>query len=556
MSVVLPKSLPRNAVSVVLLSLLGLGLSGCGSDSDTNSGSASTTVTGTVFAAAVDGASCVVNDANGDTIAGPVTSSADGSYSVNVPDANLADNLMLVCNGGTFTDEATGATGQAAGTLAAYVAGGTLGVGSSVHATPDSTIIHDLVTSYGSSLANAQATFNSAFGYTPDHSIAPTDATSPASGADEGALLAGLRAAAFSQMAKDMGLAAGQQFELLSALAKDLSDGALDGVDASGQVNIGGDSLAPLSADIQNQFGTAMLNFRAGNDATGLANDKIGSLPFATTALSTSYKVEYVPGMMAAMQGKSQFKVRITDLVTEQPVSGAAVTLMPMMYMAAHNHSTPVDGACTESSTAGTYDCTTYYLMASSMMDGMSMGYWDLKVMIGGMTGESVNFYPSVMMAMGDTARADLKGVEDKAMNMMGMMENRRYNLFKSSLSGMTGNHSFQLFIAAGESMMSFPALTDGVVLNTGETYELTAGTIVVEVSTDQSTWVTATADGSGYWTAAGLAGLTDGTEGSVYVKLSVSGEQKTTNGQAADGTNDFATFTVTPAMSMSDMSM
>ena len=542
----------RGAVAAVLASMLGLGLSGCGTDSDNNSAaSASTTVTGTVFAAAVDGASCEVKDVNGTAIAGPVTSSADGSYSVDVPNVNLIDDLMLVCSGGTFTDEATGTTGQTAGTLAAYVAGGTLGAGSSVHATPDSTIIHQLVTSYGNSLANAHTAFNSAFGYSPDHSIAPTDATSPASGADEDALLAGLRAAGFSQMTKDMGLAAGQQFELLAALAKDLSDGALDGVDASGPVNIGGDTTSPLSADIQNKFGTAMLNFRAGNDATGLASDKIGSLPFAKTALSTSYKVEYIPGMMAAMQGKSQFKVRITDLVTDQPVANAAVTLMPMMHMAAHNHSTPVDGACTESSTAGTYDCTAYYLMASSMMDGMSMGYWDLKVMIGGMMGESVNFYPSVMMAMGDTARADLKGVNDQAMNMMGMMEDRRYHLFKSSLSGMTGNHSFQVFIAARESMMSFPALIDGTVLNSGETYEQTASNIAVAMSTDLSSWVTATADGNGYWAAAGLTGLTNDTEGSVYVKLSVAGEQKTTNGEVADGSNDYAAFTVTPGMSM-----
>ncbi len=538
----------RSAVITVLLPLLGLGLAGCGSDSDSLAG---TSISGTVFAAAVEGASCVVKDTAGIVIAGPVMTSADGRYSVNVPEANLTDDLTVVCNGGTFTDEATAATGQAATTLAAYVAGGTLGAGSSVHATPGSTIIHELVSGYGKTLADARTAFNSAFGYSPDHSIAPTDATNPGSDAGNDALLAGLRAAVFSQMTSDMGLAAEQQFDLLAALAKDLSDGALDGVDAAGQVNIGGDTNLPLSADIQNQFGTAMLNFRAGNDATGLANDKIGSLPFAKTALSASYKVEYIPGMMAAMAGKSQFKIRVTDLVTDQPVAGAAVTLMPMMHMAAHNHSTPVDGVCAESSTVGTYDCTAYFLMASSMMDGMSMGYWDLKVMIGGMMGESVSFYPSVMMTMGDTARADLKGVTDQAMNMMSMLEKRRYHLFKSSLGGVAGNHSFQLFIAARESMMSFPALSDGVVFNGGETYELTASNIVVEVSTDGSTWVTATADGGGYWTAVGLTGLTSGTEGSIYVKLSVSGEQKTTNGQAADGSNDYATFTVIPGMSM-----
>ncbi len=541
-------SVSRGVAAALLASLLGFGLGGCGSDSG-GSGDVgdSTTVSGTVFAAAVEAASCVVKDANGIAIAGPVISSADGSYTVAVPNANLADDLMLVCNGGTFTDEATGASGQAAATLAAYVAGGTLGAGSKIHATPGSTIIHELVVTYGHSLADALVVFNGAFGYTPDHSIAPTDATNPASGAGDDERLMGLRAAAFSQMTHDMGLAAGQQFDLLAALAQDLADGTLDGTDASGPVHVGGDTTLSLSADIQNRFGMAMLNFRDSNDATDLGNDQIGSLPFARMALSTSYEVEYIDGMMAAMEGKSQFQIRVTDRLTGQAVTGVDVNLMPMMHMREMMHSTPVDDACGENSTAGTYDCTAYYLMASSMASGMSMGYWDLKVMIGGMLGESVNFYPAVMMAMGDTARADLKGVQDQAMNMMGMMENRRYHLFKSSLEGMTGNHSFQLFIAVRESMMSLPALVDGMMLNDS----LSVDTIVVEVSTDAATWVTASADGNGYWTASGLDGLTAGSEGTVYVKLSVSGEQKTTNGREADGSNDYATFTVTPGMAM-----
>lgn len=265
---------------------------------------------------------------------------------------------------------------------------------------------------------------------------------------------------------------------------------------------------------------------------------------------TTSYKVEYVPGMMVPMQGKTQFQIIVTNRSNGQAVTGETVKAMPMMYMSDRTHATPVDGNCVESTTEGTYDCTVYYLMADTM-NGVTMGYWELEIMIGGMNGETALFEPSVMMAMGDTARADLKGVTDQVMNMMSMMEERKYHIFKSSLKGMTGNHDFEIFIAATESMMSFPTLINGVTFNAGETYELTAHTIMVEASTDLSTWVTATDNGNGYWTASSLTGLTDGAEGNIYIRLSVSNEQKTVDGELSDGTNDYATFKVTPGMSM-----
>jgi len=546
MSITRQLSFANTTVSALLATTLVAGLAGCSSGGD---GIATTSVSGSVFAAPVSGASCEIQDSSGTTIIGAITTSASGSYSVNIPNANLTDDLMLVCSGGTYTDEADGSS-QTAGALAAYVAGGTLGSGSGarIHATPESTIIHELVTLHGKTLADANTAFNAAFGYTPDTAVAPTDATSPVAGATNAQLLAGLRAAAFSQLTIDLSLNAEQQFALLTALARDISDGTLDGMDTSGAITITG-TTSDLPVDIQSRFGTALLKFRAGNDATGLDSDEIGALPFAKTALTSTYKVEYIPGMMTAMQGKTQFKIRLTRRDNDMAESGATVTLMPMMHMATMMHATPTDGACTESSTAGDYDCSIYYLMASTMANGMSMGYWDLKVMIGG---EMAHFYPPVMMAMGDTARADLKGVvDDEIMSMTGGTEKRRYHLFKSSLTGMTGNHDFSVFIAARESMMSFPALVDTLVLNTGTMYELTATTILVEMSTDLSSWCTATDVGNGYWSCSGLSGLMNDIEGAVFVRLSISGEQKTTNGMAADNSNEYATFTVTPGMSM-----
>jgi hypothetical protein len=550
MSVVSPFPIPPRLSTLVLAAALSSGIVGCsnsGENTDHDHDAHSVTIYGSAFAAPVNGASCTVKNTSGTTLVGPATTGTDGSYSLQVHEDYLENDVRVECTGGSYVDEATGNTVAIAGKLSVYIAGNTLADGSEIHATPASTIIAELVSNHSKTLSEAETLFTNAYGFTPHVGTAPTDATNPATGATDHELLAGLRAAAFSQMGADLGLTAAQQFDLLTALAQDLSDGQMDGADMSGAITIPGTATL-LMADMQNRFGTAMLNFRdGGNDMSGLGNDKIGNLPFAKMAMSDNYRLEYIPGSMAAMQGKTQFQIRVTDAATGMtPQSGLTLSLMPMMHMAMHTHSTPVEG-CSESTTAGTYDCTLYYLMASQMMNGDSMGYWDLKVMLGGMQGESAHFYPSVMMAMGDSTRATLKGVNDEISGMNGA-ENRSYYLFKSDLSGMTGNHSFQLFLAAKESMMSYPAVSSGGILNSGDaSYELTISSISVEVSTDATTWVSATEDGNGYWTATGLTGLSDGTQGELYVRLSVNGEQKSTDGNMASGANGYATLLVTP---------
>lgn len=542
------------AVALLLTSAM---ISGC---SDSSSSTSKTTLTGSVFASAVEGGSCEVMSADGSSLADAVSTAADGSFSVKVADAKLKNDLRVVCSGGTYTDEATGTAGVSAGELAVYVAGGSLGADSSnVHITPQSTVVHALVVTHGKTLAEAQTAFNTAFNFTPDHGVAPTSSVSPAEGASTDSLLDGLHAAAFSQLTADLGLATGDQFALLAALAQDLSDDVLDGVDAAGAVTVAGTTVA-LAADIQNRFTMAMLNFRSGgNDNSGLANNAIGVLPFGKVAYTDTYKVEYVPGMMDAMQGKTQFKIKLSSLSDGSAVSGQTVMLMPMMNMAEHKHSTPVEG-CADNSD-GTYSCTLYYLMASAMMDGTSMGYWDLEVMIGMMNPEKAHFFPNVMMAMGDSVRATLKGQADMIAGMamdggMAMPENRSYYLFKSDLStGMTSGHDFQMFIAAKESMMSYPAVTGSTILSEADAmYELVINAMTVEVSTDATTWAAASDDGNGYWGISDIPGLMDGMQSEIYVRVTVNSEQKTTDGGAVDGTNDYATFIVTPGGSMSMM--
>ncbi len=536
-------------LKLALIPLAGLLVAcGGGGGGDTTGSSTDTTISGSVIAAPVNGATVLVKDRAGNTVAGPVTTASDGTYSIDIPNSSLSADLVFESSGGTFDDEATGLTGRAAGTLAAYIAGGSLSSGSAVHLTPASTIVHYMVTTHGKTLAEAETAFETAFGFAVDTGVAPADATNPPTGATTAELLAGLRAAAFSQLTMDLGLLATDQFVLLPGLAQDIASGNFDGQDTSGAVVLADSNATVLPADIQNRFTQAMVNFYGStHDKTGLDNDEIGTLPFAKVALSNSYKIEYVPGMMDAMEGKTMFTLRILDRTDNTtPITGLSVSLMPMMYMPSDMmHGSP-SGGCSESATAGEYNCTMYYIMPSTMMNGMSMGYWELMVMAA--MGESVKFYPQVMMAMGDTVKAVLKGQspDDMIPGMMGD-ENRKYYLFKDGLSGNTGNHTFNLFIAAKESMMNYPALYAGQVLNSGTTYELTATSVSVEVSTDASTWIAATDGGDGHWSATGITGLTDGTAGTLYVRLSVNAKQKTTDGLVSDGSNDYASFTVTP---------
>ena len=290
---------------------------------------------------------------------------------------------------------------------------------------------------------------------------------------------------------------------------------------------------------------TALLAATLLASITGCSSDS--STPNPNIKTSASYTVEYVAGAMDTAMGKTQFQISVTDLITKDAVTGEMVTLMPMMYMTDKTHSTPVDGACTESATAGTYDCTVFYVMADVDSTGASIGDWELTVMIGGMGGESVIFEPSVGMAMGGTAMVKLK----HELLVMGTTV-RTFQVFKSSLTGTTGDHTFELFTSTMETMMSFPAVYPTVVLN-ADTMPLTIANMIVQVSTDSafSTPITAISDANGYWTAAGITGLTDGIETQLYVRVAIN---TNTLNSSIDGvyvdeatTPSYATFTITP---------
>ena len=492
------------------------------------------TISGSVFAAAVSQATLTVKNENGDTVVEPMTTNADSTYTIDMLDTDLASDLVFESTGGEFTDETTANSNVTAGAMSAYVAGATLSSGDSVHVTPGTSIIADMVTKHNVSLDNAKNIyFSRAFGYNPDISVKPVDITTDAAlTASDVSRFAGFYAAAFSKLANTVGLGDEKQFGMFSDMAKDLSDGKLDGLDsAGGAVTIG--------------------------TSTNILEDFIATVGSYKTAVTQTYKITYDPLSMMTFHGKSQFKISVTDK-SDQPVGGLVTSgelkVMPMMYMnAGHKHATPM-GEITESGTAGTYDVTIYYVMPSRMgemapISYSAMGTWDLKVMIGM---ESVHFYPNIIMAMGDTVVAQMKAQNtgtDTVMNMDGLEESRTYFIFRENLTGIATDSTFEMFLATRDTMMDFPVVDEGETLDS-VAGPITLSSVDVQVSTDGTTFNNASNPGSsiGYFSRPNM----DISGGKIYVKLTVDGELKTTNGLPADNstdpndTNMHAVFTVT----------
>jgi hypothetical protein len=478
--------------------------------------------------------------------------SVDGSFTVSIPTSELSKDLIFETIGGTFPDEASSASGIAMGSFTAHVTGGTLEAGSHVTIDPSSTIMQKLTAGGVNGVrtsAAARSAFAAAFGYSPDSSIKPAFATI-SSASTTSQRLVGLRAATFSQLTKDLGLAPAMQFELIQALADDLSDGVLDGFKGGGAPVVTA-SGASIPVDIGNVFAKALMTFQTSPlNKSKLTMDRMGVPPFVKKALTASYIVEYVPGTMAAAMGKTTFKIKLTNRSNGSAVSGKILTLKPYMYMATKSHTTPMEPPVDNGD--GTYTCTVYYVM-SSAMNGIQMGVWELRVTIDG--NESATFFPLAGMPMGNDMLTKLSGINDAIMGMTGM-EKRTWFLFNGGLmGGMSGTHTFKIFLATKENGMAltFPSVTIGSSLKNESNATWTVGSIVLEASTDKITWVTATDLGNGHWSAAGLTGLTAGTAGKIYVKLTVGNgtagtiEQKSTDGSAVGTANAYQTFNVTP---------
>lgn len=252
-----------------------------------------------------------------------------------------------------------------------------------------------------------------------------------------------------------------------------------------------------------------------------------------TTVQTTNYKVEYIPGAKPVAVGKTTFNLKVTDLRTGNPAPGKSIMLMPIMDMGTMRHSTPVDSVVDNGD--GTYTCNIYYLMSGSG--------WTLGVTVAGEAATS-SFPLTVAASSYTTAKVTLKGINDKILPMTGTTPvSRTYQLFNDGLNSGTLN----LFIAAQDDsmLMKFPAVFTNSTLHDQNGAAWTVNPIVVEASsTNGTTWVTAVDGGNGHWSVPGLTGAA--FTGTVKVRVTVNGEQKTTDGLALSGTNDSASIAFT----------
>jgi hypothetical protein len=260
----------------------------------------------------------------------------------------------------------------------------------------------------------------------------------------------------------------------------------------------------------------------------------------SSNTASPLYKVEYLPGtgMNAPVQGKTAFQLKITKQSDGSAATGLNPSLTLMMHMTnGDSHATPIDSV-KESSTPGTYDCTVYYLMAS----GPTMGTWDMNITVGG---ETTTFHPDVAMAMGsETVRTTLYGSDDIVTAMSGTTYNKYY-IFRDGMIS-ASMPTLKLFLSHSENMMmDFTSVSVGSVLSNPTAAVIS---MTVQASLDGgSTWVAGADDANGHWSISGLMGLVSGQTTTIYVKVTVNGQDKTTNGAAPSSTNAYATFLVTP---------
>lgn len=272
----------------------------------------------------------------------------------------------------------------------------------------------------------------------------------------------------------------------------------------------------------------------------------IASCGSSGSSSTPGYNVELLQPEMGFVTGKSAFQVKVTKKSDGSPATGLAsqITLYPLMHMSTMNHSAPVPvDAVTESPTPGVYDCTVFFGMATMS----ATEYWDLQVTLDGVT---TTFNPNVTMAMGsDTVKATLKNNSDMIMGMTGAMSARGYYLFKDDVTVDEHGGEFTIFLATTqEGLMAFPPVTVGMsIMNMGNTsVQMTINTLELTASIDGMNWEAMACDSSSRCTIH-IHELVAGSSSTVYVKMKVNGNDYTTDGAAASGSNDYATFNVTP---------
>ena len=265
----------------------------------------------------------------------------------------------------------------------------------------------------------------------------------------------------------------------------------------------------------------------------GCGKSSDSNLVLSASSPANTYLVEYVPGT-AAMEGKTTFQLKIRNRSDGSPATGLSVSLVPTMHMTDKSHGTPVD-VVTEIGTPGTYNCAVYYSMGDHMM-GVLKGYWDLQVKIG--------FGDRDLLSLCRVPDDERRYLENEDVQYRG--RGKRHHLLPvQRRHGHRGNADLQALPHAIGEHDVLPHLHGQRADGYGQ-----PPWILSRPPTPPSRrrTVTAADDGNGHFSMPGLTDLSSAGTYTVYVKLSVNGEMKTTDGLASNmaGTNTYSAFKVT----------
>jgi hypothetical protein len=221
----------------------------CGGGGGGTSSSSSGTITGTVLKGPVSGASVTAFAITGGSKGAQVgagTTDSTGTFRLSIGD--YAGPMMIQASGGTYTDEATGATmtmqpgDDMVGLVSSMEAGAST---PDIRITPLTTMASARARNMAGGMSAANiATANAAVGQYFSVSdilhVMPMDPTAAGStgGSDANARNYGMSIAAMSQYAQTIGMTSSSG--IVTAMADDASDGVMDGMMGSSPISMAG----------------------------------------------------------------------------------------------------------------------------------------------------------------------------------------------------------------------------------------------------------------------------------------------------------------------------
>jgi len=256
------------AVAIAIAGCGGGGGSSGGGGAEAPKPAAKSSVSGAVTKGPVAGAQLYLYQMDaagiktGDPVAGPIQTAADGSWSVQIPDS-IPRPLLIESSGGTYTDEATGATVNA-GSLNSFLPAGA----ETAAVTPLSELLvrtarEHLATNEGASIEEGidagGAVLDDVLGvsFDPLTTVPSTTGEDPAA-KQYAAVLGGL-----STQANNIS-AGTDPFDTVIALIQDASDGVVDGKKDGEAVTIGTEE-GPLPATSGDDLVQAIGDYVASN---------------------------------------------------------------------------------------------------------------------------------------------------------------------------------------------------------------------------------------------------------------------------------------------------